>query len=704
MLSEFTIEGLSLLTEAAVKSVVILAATCLCALLLFWTSSAVRHLVWSLGLISVVALPFLSLLLPEIPTQTLNSAMAVDRLEKLRSSTAVRAARSESTPTSDRVPPAPTGSDLQTVDRSADPTGQPLIDHAAAPPDRQYRLTVIFLGTWVVGVGLILAQLLIQMLRRESLATNAQPAQNRRVLQLVGKLQKDLNLKRAVRVLESTDISVPATWGYWRPVLLLPSASGSWPESKLTEVLRHELAHVKRGDYVTQLVSRSACALYWFNPLVWISSFRLRIEQETACDDQVLNSGMLPSDYGRHLLEIARSLHGRNEIAWSSVPIVHYNELSGRIRAILDDSRDRRQISRLWGFGAVMLVVGVLGPLAAAKPTSAVDDLQLPVSVPSDQLRSNHQLVVDLTGPIETETEITPVSVAATSDASQLPRLPRAHPPSPHRTKTLPSVKSSDIEVPLLAAATVPLASGNDFAGPGSKVANEEVAGFRIKPRLGLLWGNDFRPASARGMVQLANALDKQVQINVEIDQHVHLSSRKIFQYPFVCIQVDKAFEHTDSESRNLADYLRGGGFAFLESVAVGVNYSPVDAALRSLMRDALGSEGQFHTIPNDHPIYHGFYDFNDGPPGSVPPPLRVLPWVHRDSLNVGIDSSLVRGAQPQSRYLEGIFLQNELVAVLSDKAYVKAWELKSRNQPQLQMGINLVVFALARQGSLSSY
>ena len=80
-------------------------------------------------------------------------------------------------------------------------------------------------------------------------------------------------------------------------------------------MVAHEMAHVNRCDYMTQLAAQIACAVFWFHPLVWLAAIEMRRERERACDDAVLNLGHRATDYGEFLLALSRSLR-RLDGAW----------------------------------------------------------------------------------------------------------------------------------------------------------------------------------------------------------------------------------------------------------------------------------------------------------------------------------------------------------------------------------------------------
>ena len=75
--------------------------------------------------------------------------------------------------------------------------------------------------------------------------------------------------------------------GISRPAILLPRVAQTWSPERLESILLHELAHVKRWDNLSNVVSQWACILHWYNPLVWWTAGKLKVERERACDDQV---------------------------------------------------------------------------------------------------------------------------------------------------------------------------------------------------------------------------------------------------------------------------------------------------------------------------------------------------------------------------------------------------------------------------------
>jgi lipopolysaccharide export system protein LptA len=193
---------------------------------------------------------------------------------------------------------------------------------------------------WFAGAGLVLISVVVGQIRLREFSRKARPLPGADWALLMEKTCETLRLRRAVNLMQSTDNVMPLTWGWWHPVVLLPAEAGQWPLERRRIILLHELAHVKRRDCLTQFAVRIICALYWFNPLVWLAARQMRIERECACDDLVLNGGCKASDYAGHLVEVAGSFRRVPQVA--AIAMARSSQLEGRVAAIVDASRNRR--------------------------------------------------------------------------------------------------------------------------------------------------------------------------------------------------------------------------------------------------------------------------------------------------------------------------------------------------------------------------
>jgi beta-lactamase regulating signal transducer with metallopeptidase domain len=103
---------------------------------------------------------------------------------------------------------------------------------------------------------------------------------------IVEKLARRLRLSKPVRVLQSLLAETPVVIGWLRPVVLLPTSvlTGLTPE-QLEAVLAHELAHIRRYDYLVNLFQVAIETLLFYHPAVWWMSRRIRLEREQCCDD-----------------------------------------------------------------------------------------------------------------------------------------------------------------------------------------------------------------------------------------------------------------------------------------------------------------------------------------------------------------------------------------------------------------------------------
>jgi beta-lactamase regulating signal transducer with metallopeptidase domain/tetratricopeptide (TPR) repeat protein len=242
------------------------------------------------------------------------------------------------------------------------------------PVAAHFSATLLVLGVlvWLAGIVVGLLSVLAGQVQLRRLARNGLFLATSDWALLLREACDQLRLRRPVRLLQSAENPIPLTWGWWRPVVLLPADAAHWPAERRRLVLLHELAHAKRWDCLTQTVARIVCALYWINPLVWLAARRMCVERERACDDLVLNSGCRASDYATHLVDIARIFRRTPQLA--GIAMARSSQLQGRIAAIVDAARARQlrpftALTILVLMGALALAVGGSSPGCSRRQT-----------------------------------------------------------------------------------------------------------------------------------------------------------------------------------------------------------------------------------------------------------------------------------------------------------------------------------------------
>jgi carboxyl-terminal processing protease len=358
-----------LVVDSALKGLIIYGAAGLVALASRRAAAATRHLAWSVATVAVLALPVFSASLPswELPL-------------RLKAPNAVPVAQTQIEPVSSSPDSGPEAATIDEPPVARAATDSVLVSDRppavppAVPALPRLGLQGVSLGTWLVGLwaaGAVLTLLpaAAGLLSLRRLGRVPGPVAAGAAEAVLERVAGQLGLTRSVRLVWSRERVMPMTWGVWRPVILLPDSAESWTEERLEMVILHELAHVKRGDFAIMMLACLARAWHWFNPLAWLACFRLRVEQEHACDDLALGRGLDPSCYAAHLLAVvAQGGSGRRgrvqAVTMASAPA---RGIERRLRSILDPSRARCPLSRRRLSVAAALAMCLLAPLAAGR-------------------------------------------------------------------------------------------------------------------------------------------------------------------------------------------------------------------------------------------------------------------------------------------------------------------------------------------------
>ncbi len=348
--------------SATTKGFILLLIASLACVLLRKRSAAIRHFVWGLALAGAFVLPAISLVVPalsfQVPGGWANIASTPNKtIDKT-------IARTEPLPTAPKVEALAESRQIENTVVAATPsrargtqaatTGTPPSLHSSTSPPSslphqygQRPLMVWVMAGWALGVLGALTPALAGAWVLRRVKRRSQPIEDTNWLRLRDELMAQLGLTRPISLLGSSETLMPMTWGWRKPVVLLPQSSSEWTEPRRRAVLLHELAHIQRADCLTQQLAHIACAFHWHNPLAWLAARQMRQERERACDDQVIRRGLLPSEYAAHLVALARSHRSLKGAGLAAVAMARRSpsQLEVRVHALLDPRKGGDELS-----------------------------------------------------------------------------------------------------------------------------------------------------------------------------------------------------------------------------------------------------------------------------------------------------------------------------------------------------------------------
>lgn len=138
----------------------------------------------------------------------------------------------------------------------------------------------VILGVWLLGAAVIA---LITLCGNIRFAARLKKGREEENIEIMAALCEKMGIRKMPRVYASDMCESPCAVGVLRPVIYLPAWADSSP-GQLDYILMHELTHIKRTDNALAMLFSLCCAVYWFNPLVWIMAYSARADREFACD------------------------------------------------------------------------------------------------------------------------------------------------------------------------------------------------------------------------------------------------------------------------------------------------------------------------------------------------------------------------------------------------------------------------------------
>jgi uncharacterized protein (TIGR03435 family) len=323
--------------------------------LLFWLRNRapqIRYVVACIALVAMVAAPLVTatVLSPAVATTASHPLIPVPY---------------QSRPDSDSVPDG-----LSILANLTMARGLSSVD-VVTPGPRAWLPLVVLL--WSIGVSVLLLRLFggwwrIHRLHRASRAASASAWTG-----ATARIAASLGLARRVHVVDSPHVDTPTVIGWMKPVILLPIAAfAGLSASQVEAILAHELAHIRRHDFLVNLLQTFAETLLFYHPAVWWLSARIRTEREHCCDLVALSVCGDAVGYAEALVELESWRTVRAPLALAATG----GTLVARVRRLLGTPAEDRpkRFSSMVIAGVVALVICVAGAsryLVAAQPNAS---------------------------------------------------------------------------------------------------------------------------------------------------------------------------------------------------------------------------------------------------------------------------------------------------------------------------------------------
>lgn len=169
----------------------------------------------------------------------------------------------------------------------------------------------LVVGIWVMGCVILFSRLILGYLWVNQLKNSPENQFDEKLTQILSDIKLKMNLEKNVQVKVSRMVSLPMIMGVFKPVILIPASLVSgFTQEQLETIMAHELAHLKRHDFLLNGLQSVLDVIYFFHPAMWLLSAQIRKERENCCDDLALEVS------GNKLL-MAKTLVQLQEIAYT---------------------------------------------------------------------------------------------------------------------------------------------------------------------------------------------------------------------------------------------------------------------------------------------------------------------------------------------------------------------------------------------------
>jgi beta-lactamase regulating signal transducer with metallopeptidase domain len=308
------------------------------------SSASVKHFIWLLAIVSVLITPVLSYLSTELDITIF--ILGQGDLQNLGSDNSAH--HGEWNGLEKLHIKNPTSNDPE---ETANTVSQ---NNSKESDNRKYFIPAIFkeatwqmwlAAFWILGISVFLARIVFGAKKIRKSKDSISVTENPEITDILGDITIRLNIKRSICIGLSENQCMPAVHGIIKPVIILPQDAEKWSGNRKRSVILHEMAHIKRFDYLFNSLAYAVNLVFWFNPFVWYAVRRLHNEAERACDDMVISNGVRSTVYAQYLINSARLLLKQKCVSPLETAMAKKSSLEGRILSIIDEKKTRKRVS-----------------------------------------------------------------------------------------------------------------------------------------------------------------------------------------------------------------------------------------------------------------------------------------------------------------------------------------------------------------------
>ncbi|MGA2737744.1 MAG: M56 family metallopeptidase [Bryobacteraceae bacterium] len=226
---------------------------------------------------------------------------------------------------------------------------------------------VPWLPFWIAGVWIFSLRQLIAWISASRLRSRGVCIAPERLQKDLTRLRAQLRVSRPVLLLESCIVDVPMVLGHFRPIILMPLGQlAGLPAGQIDAILAHELAHIRRCDYLVNLLQRVMEGLLFYHPAVWWVGRVIRTERENCCDDVAIATSGNAHDYAVALAALEQRRWPLCDTAVAATGGI----LMKRIRRLLYPRRPNGAWTPLFAALALIVIASVTLAAWQAAPSS----------------------------------------------------------------------------------------------------------------------------------------------------------------------------------------------------------------------------------------------------------------------------------------------------------------------------------------------